>query len=71
MRPFNIYATVLLLFLANIIIAQKTTTGHYYGEKFTIGNGIQQKEPVYGQLAITDTVMTQIRGKITEVCQAN
>ncbi|MFD2101192.1 DUF4920 domain-containing protein [Flagellimonas iocasae] len=70
MRPFNIYPTVFLLFLANLIMAQEGTSGSYFGEKFTIEDGIQQKEPVYAQLAVTDTVMTQMTGKITEVCQA-
>ncbi len=69
MRPFNIYPAVFLLFLVNLIMAQETTTGNYYGERFKIEGGIQQKTPVYGQLAAADTVMTQITGKIKEVCQ--
>ena len=70
MRPFNIYPTVLLLFLLNLIMAQETAEGNYYGETFTISDGIQQNGSVFNQLAVTDTIMTQVKGEIREVCQA-
>ena len=70
MRPFNIYPTVFLLFLLNLIMAQETAEGNYYGEAFTISDGIQQNGSVFNQLAVTDTIMTQVKGEIREVCQA-
>ncbi|MEW2921418.1 DUF4920 domain-containing protein [Muricauda sp. ANG21] len=70
MRPFNIFPTVFLLFLVNMIMAQEVITGNYFGETFTIEEEIHEQELVFDQLAITDTVMTQMTGKIKEVCQA-
>ncbi|MFC4219553.1 DUF4920 domain-containing protein [Flagellimonas marina] len=70
MRPFNIFPTVFLLFLVNMIMAQEVITGNYFGETFTIEEEIHKQELVFDQLAITDTVMTQMTGKIKEVCQA-
>lgn len=51
-------------------MAQEVITGNYFGETFTIEEEIHKQELVFDQLAITDTVMTQITGKIKEVCQA-
>ena len=51
-------------------MAQEVITGNYFGETFTIEEEIHKQELVFDQLAITDTVMTQMTGKIKEVCQA-
>lgn len=51
-------------------MAQEVITGNYFGETFTIGEEIHKQELVFDQLAVTDTVMTQMTGKIKEVCQA-
>ena len=69
MRPFNKYPTVFLLFLVNFIIGQETEAGNYYGAEFIIAEEIQQNESVYNQISVADTVMTQMTGKIKEVCQ--
>ncbi len=68
MRPFNIFPAVFLLFLFNLIMGQEAKKGNYFGDTFTVTEGIEEKVPVYDQLTANDTVMTQMTGKITEVC---
>ena len=68
MRPFNTYSVVFLLFLVNLIMGQETEKGNYFGDTFAITEGIEEKAPIYDQLTANDTVMTQMTGKITEVC---
>lgn len=50
--------------------AQQQEPARFFGEKFDIQQKYTMTSEVYGKIASKDTVQTQLKGVIKEVCQA-
>lgn len=70
MKFFNIFATTLSLFFLVQLNAQESKEGNFYGKEFKISQEIETAYKVSNRLTAKDTLQTQLKGKIKEVCQA-
>lgn len=70
MRSFNIFCTVFLVFSIQVVLAQHSVKGAYYGEEFAISEKVNEGKAIYTGLTAKDSLQTQLSGEIREVCQA-
>lgn len=70
MKTFNILIVIFLTIATNALVAQKTVAYEKFGASFEKSDTIDSNVKVYENLKVADTTMTQITGKIKEVCQA-
>ena len=70
MRSFNIFCAVFLVFSIQVVLAQHSGEGAYYGEEFAISEKVNEGKAIYTGLTAKDSLQTQLSGEIREVCQA-
>ena len=70
MKTFNILIVIFLTVATNFLAAQTTSDYDKFGASFEKFDTIDSNGKVYENLNVADTTVTQITGKIKEVCQA-
>ena len=70
MRYFNTFAVTFLMIFVVSTYGQIDKTGNFYGAEFNIDEEVESIATITNQLVSKDTIQTQLKGKIKEVCQA-
>ena len=70
MKTFNNLIVIFLMVATQAIVAQTNGDYEIFGASFEKMSTIGGNGKVYENLKVTDTIITQITGKIKEVCQA-
>ena len=69
MRFFNIFTVTFLMTFALSVHGQEDKTANYYGANFQLEPEVKSEMSIIEQLVSQDTVQTQLKGKIKDVCQ--
>lgn len=70
MKTFNILIVIFLVITAQFSQAQDSISTGQFGTSFEKVKSTKENWKVYEGLKVADTTLTQLSGKITEVCQA-
>ena len=70
MKTFNILIVIFLTIATNALVAQKIVAYEKFGASFEKSDTIDSNVKVYENLKVADTTLTQITGKIKEVCRS-
>ncbi|WP_010517492.1 DUF4920 domain-containing protein [Croceivirga radicis] len=70
MRVFNSISTLIVMFFVVAGFSQRIDGEARFGSSFKVEENLEQKNNVYANLVTGNSLQTQLKGTIKEVCQA-